>query len=281
MINKLTTELMDEAKKVEIENGVFDVSGIYTPLSIAKKEIWNRWNDKELRNRVEDYFAEVPEVFKDNPKAVLFRNVATPNFEAKLFLDLASCVDLKPAYIEFTKDKFCTRNQDKLTLGKMVFFCGKDKKGGNIINHENIIDIKNDDNKHFDEIETHWGENFIDFHHRMFAAFINSEIETFDISQFKANGESAFDVYVKVLSFFVCHGVLFENYIEKDNHYEKRFTNEVVLPAIAKVESIFGLKPLIIPLLPIREEANQEWMWYPSDLRKEVTKYDQKIKSYE
>ncbi|MDR3559494.1 MAG: hypothetical protein P4L58_03780 [Candidatus Pacebacteria bacterium] len=26
---------------------------IYTPLSVAKEEIWRRWNDKELRKKVE------------------------------------------------------------------------------------------------------------------------------------------------------------------------------------------------------------------------------------
>ncbi len=33
----------------------FDIKEIYTPLSVAKKEIWRRWNDKELRKKVEDF----------------------------------------------------------------------------------------------------------------------------------------------------------------------------------------------------------------------------------
>lgn len=37
------------------KNEKFDIKEIYTPLSVAKKEIWRRWNDKELRKKVEDF----------------------------------------------------------------------------------------------------------------------------------------------------------------------------------------------------------------------------------
>lgn len=29
----------------------FDIKDIYTPLSVAKKEIWRRWNDPVFRKR--------------------------------------------------------------------------------------------------------------------------------------------------------------------------------------------------------------------------------------
>ena len=43
----------------------FDIKDIYTPLSVAKKEIWRRWNDKELRKKVEKFLGgDIPEVFR-------------------------------------------------------------------------------------------------------------------------------------------------------------------------------------------------------------------------
>jgi len=43
----------DENKKKKEEE--VDIKEIYTPLSVAKKEIWKRWNDKALRKKVEDF----------------------------------------------------------------------------------------------------------------------------------------------------------------------------------------------------------------------------------
>ena len=43
----------------------FDIKDIYTPLSVAKKEIWRRWNDPVLRKKVEEFLGgDVPEVLK-------------------------------------------------------------------------------------------------------------------------------------------------------------------------------------------------------------------------
>lgn len=53
-------ESMDKA---ELKN--FDIKDIYTPLSVAEKEVWRRWNDKELRKKVEDFLGgDVPEFLK-------------------------------------------------------------------------------------------------------------------------------------------------------------------------------------------------------------------------
>jgi hypothetical protein len=246
------------------------IKGIYTPLSAAKEEIWRRWNDKELKKKVEDFLGgDVPEVFREKPQSAWFRFIATPNFEFQLAYNLSEIIGLDLVFFEFLNDKFCTRNQDKLHLGKMIFFHEKNASRSSFVQTKKIIDIEKCDNKPFREIKTLWGENFIDFHKRIFNAKYG-KIGTFDVSEFKTNGESAEKVYEKVLACFICHGVLFENYIAKDNHYEKNFTKNVVLTAIGKLESMFGVKPLIIPLLPINEEESGEWMCYPGQLEKNV-----------
>lgn len=249
----------------------FDIREIYTPLSVAKKEIWKRWNDKELRKKAEDFLgAGLSEVMKKEPRAVLSRGVLTPNLESKHFLDLAEMLQLNPACAEFSKDRFCSNNEDKIHLGKMVFFHKLNKNRDRIITRKSIIDFKTNENRCFSSIKTKGGEKFIDFHHRMFLAYYGKSVDTFDISIFKSNGERAKEVYKKLLALFICHGVLLENFINKDNHYEKKFTNNVVIPAFKEVVSLFKIKPLIAPVLPIKDEEEHDWMWYPGKLEKEV-----------
>ncbi|EKE15763.1 MAG: hypothetical protein ACD_11C00106G0003 [uncultured bacterium] len=256
---------MEEQKNtVNTECGVdeknFDVNDIYTPLSVAKEEIWRRWNDKELRKKVEDFLGgEFPKIFKEKPKAALFRFIATPNFEFRHFFDFAKISSLDPIYIEFLEDKFCTRNQDKVCLGKITISDGKNKK------KIKIIDLQNNDNKNFSNIKTFNGGSLVGFHHDIFAKFYE-DVEKFDISSFKTNGENARDVYVKFFSLFLCNGILFENYIKKDNNYEKKFIEDVVSPAFHYVLEKFKIKPLIVPLLPIEDEDQEDWMWYPSQV---------------
>ena len=75
------------AKKRVIKN--ISVDDIYTPLSVAKKEIWRKWNDKKLRKKVE-YFLEgnISEFLKDEPTAYLARHIVSPNFEFSCFFVL-------------------------------------------------------------------------------------------------------------------------------------------------------------------------------------------------
>jgi hypothetical protein len=245
---------------VDKKDEIFSVEDIYTPLSVAKEEIWRRWNNKELRRKVEEFLGdEFPEILSEEPKSVLFRFIATPNFEFRRFFDLSQMINLNPVYAEFLDDKFCTRNQDKMCLGKIVISNGENKK------KKNIINFQDSDNKKFSSIEILGGKKMVDFHHEIFSKLFK-DVQNFDVSRFKTNGETPKDVYVKFLSLFLCNGVLFENYISKDAGYEKEFTNTVVLPAIREVFERFNVMPLIVPLLPISAEDQIDWMWYPQDI---------------
>ncbi|HCP09050.1 MAG TPA: hypothetical protein DIT25_04625 [Candidatus Moranbacteria bacterium] len=259
-----------KVEKVDIskqsENEEFDIKDIYTPLSVAKKEIWRRWNDKVLRKKVEDFLGgELPEVFKKEPRAALFRFMTTPNLEFQIASDTARLLDLNFIFMEFLNDKFCTRNQDKLHLGKMIFFHQKNGEDACINDRKKIIDLEKCDGEYFKKIKTVWGEDFIKFHHRIFNEKYK-KIDTFDVSEFKTNGESAYDVYLKVFALFICNGVLFENYFVGSNKDEKKFTFDVVKPAFDRIQEIFGLRPLIVPLVSYKVDGDIFWQYYPDDL---------------
>jgi hypothetical protein len=243
------------------------IESMYTTLSEAKEEIWRRWNDKELRKKVEDYLGEIPEPFKNEPKAALFRFVATPNFEFQLASEFGSMLNLKMIFIEFLNDKFCTRNIDKVHLGKIVFF--DKKRENNSSNYDNckIIDFQKNEGVKFKDLKTLNDESFVDFHHKAFLRKY-SDVDIFDVSCFKTNGETAFDVYMKLLPLFIFGNVIFENYFVNTNEDERKFTLNVIYPAFKKVTEIFGVSPIIVPLVSNKEDGNKTWQFYTEELIK-------------
>jgi len=262
--NNATQSVAGGKKNVE-----FDIKEMYTPLSVAKKEIWRRWNDKELREKVKDYLGgSMPDPFRKEPRAVLSRSIITPNQEFFYFLDLAESSKLRPLGLEGVEDKFCTKNYDKVSLGKLSFISNKEVKN-NIGNIEckktvtSIIDMMAYDGKKFCEIKTLWGEDFVDFHHRMLN-FHGVKIETFDDFQWfskrdKRNNPDQY--YENFLLFFLCHGILFDNFHAKGK--ERDFTRDIIIKNYKKIEKVFGCKPLIVPLVPIEdEECFYHWNSY-------------------
>ncbi|MBI5847518.1 MAG: hypothetical protein HZB31_06135 [Nitrospirae bacterium] len=241
---------------------------MYTPLEEAEKELWSRWNNPVLRREVQQFIGELPVVFEEKPRAVLFRNIMTPNFEYLKFLESAKKINLSPLGLEYVTDRFCTRNMDKVSLGRLPIFQKKDKNDRDVIQYNRILDLMGCENRQINEIKTLWGEQLIDFHHRLLP--LHSEgIELFDISLWhKFNGNSAKHYYPYYLAFFICHGILFENFITNDE--EKAFAQSVVAPAIEKVREHFGLKPLIVLLGDESEQSSKYWICYHSNIKQEV-----------
>ncbi len=255
---------MGEKGKTKKKTEKFDINSIYTPLSVAKKEIWKRRNDKKLRKKVEAFLGgDVPKPFKKGLRAVLSRSIITPNQELFYFLDLAKSTKLKPLGLEGVEDKFCTKNYDKVSLGKLSFISNKEVKN-NIKNSEckktvtNVIDMMASDGKRLCDINTLWGEDLAGFHHRMLESY-NAKIETFDDFKWfdhKGKKKGIRQYYENFFTFFLCHGVLFENFIRKRN--EKEFTDNVIIESYLEVKKIFGKAPLIVPLLPMEDDDH----WY-------------------
>lgn len=242
--------------KIELKNEEFDIREIYTPFSIAKEEIWKRWNDNSLREKVEHFLGgDMPSPFKDEPRAVLSRNIITPNTEFFYFLDLAKNIGLRPVGLEGIEDKFCTKNFDKVSLGKLSFY--RDIENKNLESEKSIIkiiDMMAADGKRLYDINTLWGEKLMDFHHRMLA-LNDAKIELFDdfrwlASQNRRNTSNQY--YDNFLLFFLCHGILFENFHARGK--EESFTSNIVVESYKKIKDVFKCKPLIVPLVPIDDE---------------------------
>lgn len=249
-----------------------ELDAIYTPLSEAKEEIWRRWNDKELRKKVEDFLGgDIPEVLRESPRACLARSIASPNFEAVHFIKLSKEIDVEALFLEYFNDSFVTKNFDKYYLGKMYFHGGVGKNGGSKLDALKVLNYKsNNDGKKMYELETVWGNNLADFHHQLLdIADKNYSLNRFDVSDFfKSVGSHAEKYYPYFLTLFICHGVLFENYLL--NNEQVRFVRNVFLPNYKKVQKILGLKPLIVRLFSNEEEENIYWKYYPKSMKNKI-----------
>jgi hypothetical protein len=247
---------------------------IYTDIDVAKDEVWKRWNDADLKKEVSKFLGgDMPDFFRKSPKAYLARSIASPNREAVQFLKIAHQLALQPVFGEYPEDKFTSNNFDKYHLGKLFFYDGKGRNNGEKLTSKSILDIRNADGRMVDELTTVWGESLASFHRRMFHEVmprsVTAQRSIMDVSPYlKHYGESARRYYPKYLAWFLCYGVLAELFMvhsEKD----KQFLEDTVVPAFERLQSLFGLKPLILATFPGHDGPdNLAWKYYPESLKK-------------
>jgi len=249
------------------------IDEIYTPIEVAKKEIWKRWNDKKLKKEVIKFIGDLPEQFGKEPLAALFRFIATPDFEYMRAKDLSSNLGLKLIYLEYLNDKFCTRNKDKLNLGKLYFFHGKKNNYENLISKKRIFNLQDNDGRPFKDIKLESGASLVDFHHKLFQVTQNNS-DFLDISKWaRERGKNATETYPFFMALFTCFGILLEGYDIKSKD-EKEFAKNVILPAFEKIQKKFGVRPLIVRLYNKNEESSFHWYCHPAFLLNYIKKIE-------
>lgn len=239
---------------------------IYTPIIDAIAEHELRMKDEALAKVTSEYFdGNIPKEVEKGFRAILFRQIATPNYEARRFMIIPDTTKLTPLFWEYHDDKFTSNNPLKHRLGKMVLYEGKGKKGGNKVVHENVIDFNTSNGKKMRHIDTLWGQSLVDFHHELLnEAFPHLNDHIFDASDwFHTHGATAKDYYLKYVAIFVRNGILFENFVLGGDELD--FTREVFLPAFFTVWKQFGKKPLIVALEPTEIEGDDFWTYHPID----------------
>lgn len=241
---------------------------MYVTLEHAREAIWKRWSAPLIQRKVQECIGEIPAFLRQEPRAVLARQVATPNFEFRRFSAEAPKSGLKPVVIEYTGDKFCSRNRDKYLLAKMTFFHGRGRKGGDKLTRRRTIDFNRYDGKALCDVRTLWEEHFVDFHHRLLSKHAPG-IATVDVTEWlsKMGGEPG-RFWPRLLCLFICHGILFDNFHTEGP--EAEFTRTIIRPAILETERRFGLRPLVVPLVPLASEKEAYWSWYPDRVESDV-----------
>jgi hypothetical protein len=245
-----------------------NLEDIYTPLEEAKKEIKKRWKNKELRKKVEIFLGNehLPKYFFEKPHAISIEDVATPNLYCWTFIGKAYEIGLDPLHFEFLDDIFITTNHDKAALAKMSFYHGLDDDGNMIKTVERIINLDgSEERKKIKEIKTIRGDGLVDLHHMLILKnFPDAKI--FDGSEwFKSKGGCAKSYYKHVLAMTLCHGILFDNFL--DYGYEAKLVNEILLPAFQDIIKEFGYRPMIVSVAPTNKELEKHWLSYPEFIK--------------
>lgn len=130
-----------------------------------------------------------------------------------------------------------------------------------------IVDFSKCDGKNLSNMKTLWGENFVDFHHRILSDFNKKFGEKIhDASKWIARKKTFKEFYTDYFLLFTYYGILFETYLTNEDELD--FTEKVALPVFNKVQNIAGIKPLVVRLIPDSEESNLYWWCYPSKIKK-------------
>lgn len=237
---------------------------IYTPLDEIASELKKRREDEVLKNKVSNFFGVMPKFLQDENTqyAFLSRPVTTPNAEVRYFIDTLPVIQLEPLFLEYP-GKFVSRNRDKRFLAKMPLLSGFGKKYGAKVTHKRIVDFHKWEGKELRDVETLWGENLKGYHKKLFLSeYPHLEQNLIDFTEWfnEARTQNG-HYYLTFLALFIRNGVLFENFLSGDSD-EKKFFEEKVLPSFKKAVEIFGVKPLIFPLLPIKDEKSLVWFSY-------------------
>jgi len=204
--------------------------------------------------------------FRERPHAVLFRQVATPNFEMERFVSLARSAGLVPLVLEFHGDKFVHCNPDKYALARMTFHAGMGRNGGIRSHPLSVADMTRANGRPLHKVRTLWGQGLIPFHHGLLRAqAATAEVELHDATDwFREHGGSARGYYRHLFELFIGHAVLVENFLMTPS--EKPFTTEVTLPAFESVCARCGQRPLVCRLDPPESEGDSYWLQYPASL---------------
>jgi hypothetical protein len=245
---------------------------IYTSIREAKAEIKRRQSDLVLKKKLDDFWGKhKPDFHKENqPRLVLSKSLVTPNREFEYFLDISHDMGLEACLWEYQHGKFVGKNQEKRHLGKLFFHHGLGKHHGHIITHKNIIDFNTEEGKLIKEVNTINNMKLPDFHHEILSKrFPDAKFELRDISDWFNKTRNLDEYYVYYLSLFIRDHILFENFIYNEVE-ESKFTFDKFIPSFEKVTKMFGVKPLIVPLLPHEHEKSDMWFMYDDKTKKIV-----------
>jgi hypothetical protein len=243
---------------------------IYVSLDEAREELKKRWNDVELKKRIEEELGDkfMP-YFSEVPRSVLFRQICPADNGFEFFFYSAKYVNAEPLVLEYYDDIFVHVNEEKKGLARLRVKLddGKDAMF-------DIMDFHANEKKKLGECVLKTGETLLSFHQKLHS-LLNYDVEMVDNSSWFKCFENASEYYYYFLLHFMAHGVVFDVFQLEEDHAEDVFTRNIVFPALEKIEKNFGIKPLIIRLYPENQTDEEDFYWwcYPSDVNVSLIEY--------
>jgi len=239
---------------------MIEAKDIHLSLEMAREELSKRWNNAALKKAIEtELGVHLLPNFTDKPRAVLTRQLCSPDNGFVFFYQCAKYINASPFAWEFHGDTFVHFNEEKKGLGRLRVVLEDGSKA--------TVDIMNfhaAERKQLAEISTKTGEKLVDFHHSLFK-LSGHDIEKRNNTLWFRNLGRASDYYYYLLLHFVAHGVLFVNIESPEgDDSDANFIRNVIYPAILRIENNFGIKPIFSRLYPEAESqsADEDFFWW-------------------
>jgi hypothetical protein len=232
-------------------------SDIYVSLAEARALIKERWANESLRKKVEYRLSGnlIPEL-AEKPRAVLWRSLPSPDNGFTFFLQAAHWIGLEPFLPSYIQDNFVTVNDEKKGLARLSL---TSIDGAKVT--ADILDWKTNEGLPIDEVRIRSGETLADFHLGLFD-MAGYSVETRDLSEWWKRRKPAHNYYYYYLQHFIAHGILFEAVLEGEDARHDEFTNSVIYPNLERIQSEYGLKPLIVQLYPLDQTPEEDFYWF-------------------
>jgi hypothetical protein len=252
-----------------------EVDRYYTPLPLAITQLEQRCRDPVLRSRVEEYLhGDIPAHFRNVPVLYLARHVATPNQETLLFLERCKRHQYPAVIGQDHNDVFVSHNSLKRSLGKLPILRGLDRNGAEVIEYVTVLDFNISQGRKLRELQTFAGTPLTEFHIGLFQELKIDSLRVADETAWidrHQRGQVA-EHYKRHLALFLAHGILFE-YFLPSIPAERQFLSRVFAPAFEFINDMFGVRPLVVPLVEPGAEAERNWEAYPPTLAEFVQRH--------
>ena len=245
-----------------------EIDALYTPLDEALAQLRERRINKNLRAAVTEFYGmRQPQFLVGEPRAILWRDIITPDREFEHFASTVAPTGLLPLCLEYSTDILCTHNNGKYRMCRPLF-----EVRPNHFRGLRIMNFGQMDGQRLCDLRLKNDMPLPEFHHTLLHyAFPEMNAHLHDFSEwFNAVRREDF-YYLHYLALFICDGILFENFFANDPE-ELRFARERAIPSFTKAVELFGVRPLIVPLLPRETENEDSWCrhvgsLYPEALR--------------
>lgn len=248
----------------------------YMSLDEARSELHRRWNDTELRNRVETALGVrlIPQL-RLGPRVYVFRQLISPDNGFMSFYYRAAYLGALPFVTEFHGDRFTWLNEEKRGLAQLRVSIGAERF------HACLFEMHPWENKSLEEIVMTGGEKLIDFHHRLFE-IESIRAETEDMTGWYRDIGKPADYYYFLFAHCIAHSVLFETFLDEDEPGDRRrrkgeqwFTDNVIRPNFERVEREFGMRPMIVRAYPPGQTDDEDFFWwsYPPRINDYIVEY--------
>ena len=237
------------------------LAAFYTPLDEALETLRRRRRDRRLAAAVAAWQRAHPPRFLPGEPALFFvRSLFSPDYELTSFAALVAAARLPAVCLELAHDRFVSFNADKYCRGKMTFRWGAHRCA------LRVVDFARHDGRRFAEIETRGGRPLREFHHALLAHAAPALAGCVrEVSVWNRAAGAVGPRYLHLLALAVRDGILVENFCVNDAE-ERRLALERVLPSFACAEALFGVRPLVVPVVEPEHEDEPIWRHYPGAL---------------